>query len=38
MIDNTVIALLNKKLRFFINYINNFFNEKNNKMFAIFIH
>ena len=38
MIDDTVIALLNKKLKFLIDYVNNFFNEKNDRMFTISVH
>ena len=36
MIDDTVITLLSKKLRFFVNHVNNLFNEENDIMFTIF--
>ena len=38
MINNVVITSLNKKLRFLINHVNNFFNEKNDKMSVISVY
>ena len=38
VINDVVIVLLSKKLRFLINHVNNLFNEKNDRMFAIFVY
>ena len=38
VINDAIIILLNKKSKFLINYVNIFFNKKNNKMSAISVY